>query len=154
MKRFSSSQHSIQVPMQAVCLWYPLCLALGSSKDKPCSYPVQLVQDSFQKFVPHNYEKMSIAFSLHQASTEKNDHKTFPHLCIVIKGSAVYPSCRRLHQEVELPAGFTCERCVLQLLRQAGEWAAPGGGYIFWSCADISIVDSPGKKTGGGFTCS
>ena len=57
------------------------------------------------------------------------------------------PPCRRLHQEVTLPTDFTCDRCVLQLLRQAGEWAAPGGGYVFWSCADISIVDvdSPGK---------
>ena len=54
-------------------------------------------------------------------------------------------NCRRLHQEVTLPADFTCERCVLQLLRQAGEWAAPGGGYVFWSCADVSIVDSESK---------
>jgi hypothetical protein len=53
---------------------------------------------------------------------------------------------RRLYQEITLPTGFTCDRCVLQLLRQAGEWAAPGGGYVFWSCADISIVDSPGKN--------
>ena len=53
---------------------------------------------------------------------------------------------RRLYQEITLPAGFTCNRCVLQLLRQAGEWAAPGGGYVFWSCADISIVDSPGRN--------
>ncbi len=45
---------------------------------------------------------------------------------------------------VILPDNFTCDRCVLQLLRQAGEWSAPGGGYVFWSCADISIVDSEG----------
>ncbi len=48
-----------------------------------------------------------------------------------------------LEQEVTLPVGFTCEQCVLQLLRQAAEWTA-AGGYTFWSCADIAIVDSPG----------
>ena len=40
-----------------------------------------------------------------------------------------------------LPQGFTCEKCTLQLLRQAGEWAATGG-YVFFSCADISIQDN------------
>ncbi len=51
-----------------------------------------------------------------------------------------------LEQEVTLPMGFTCERCVLQLLRQAAEWTA-AGGYTFWSCADIAIVDSPSKAS-------
>ncbi|CAI8038948.1 hypothetical protein GBAR_LOCUS21685 [Geodia barretti] len=44
-------------------------------------------------------------------------------------------------QEVTLPDGFVCDRCVLQLMRQAAEWSATGG-YIFWSCADISIQNS------------
>ena len=49
-------------------------------------------------------------------------------------------------QEVTLPDGFECDRCALQLLRQAAEWTARGG-YTFWSCSDISIVNSPGKHT-------
>ena len=47
-------------------------------------------------------------------------------------------------QEVQLPANFTCEKCIIQLLRQAREWRAPGG-YIFFSCADVSIVDGNGQ---------
>ena len=45
---------------------------------------------------------------------------------------------------VQLPANFTCDRCVLQLLRQAGEWTATGG-YFFYTCADIEIKDDSGK---------
>ena len=45
--------------------------------------------------------------------------------------------------QITLPENFTCYRCVLQLLRQAGEWVF-NGGYVFWSCADISIIDNAG----------
>ena len=38
---------------------------------------------------------------------------------------------RHVHQEITLPVNFTCDRCVLQLLSQAGEWTAPSGGYVF-----------------------
>ena len=41
---------------------------------------------------------------------------------------------------ITLPDGFTCDHCVLQLLRQAGEWTFPGG-YVFWTCSDIAIQD-------------
>ena len=34
---------------------------------------------------------------------------------------------------------------MIQLLRQAGEWIAPGGDYIFWSCADVSITQAKGQ---------
>jgi len=41
--------------------------------------------------------------------------------------------------QIRLPDGYTCERCTLQLLRQASEWSAGRAQYIFWSCAEISI---------------
>ena len=43
--------------------------------------------------------------------------------------------------QVTLPQNFTCDHCIFQLIRQAGEWVA-NGGYVFWSCADISIQDN------------
>ena len=46
--------------------------------------------------------------------------------------------------QVTLPSDFTCDRCILQLVRQAGEWVATGG-YVFWTCADIAIQDNDGK---------
>ena len=52
---------------------------------------------------------------------------------------------RAFTQEVTLPADFTCDSCSLQLVRQAGEWTAPGG-YLFWSCADITVVDIAGVQ--------
>ena len=48
--------------------------------------------------------------------------------------------------QITLPENFTCYRCILQLLRQAGEWVF-NGGYVFWSCADISIVDNSGTNS-------
>lgn len=39
---------------------------------------------------------------------------------------------------VTLPADVTCDNCTIRLVRQALEW---GSGYIFWTCADIRIVD-------------
>ena len=57
--------------------------------------------------------------------------------------SLCLPSPSTQYITVSLPAGFTCNRCVLQLLRQAGEWTA-NGGYYFFSCADISIQDNAG----------
>ena len=46
------------------------------------------------------------------------------------------------HHEVVLPQDFECERCVMQIQRQAQEffWV----GTVFVSCADVSIVNSPG----------
>ena len=40
--------------------------------------------------------------------------------------------------EVALPSGIICDRCLVRLTRQALEW---GGGYLFRSCAMISISD-------------
>ena len=45
---------------------------------------------------------------------------------------------RATSQQITLPDGYTCERCTLQLLRQASEWSAQ---YTFWSCAEISIQE-------------
>lgn len=52
----------------------------------------------------------------------------------------------RLEQyEVTLPPDFVCERCTLQLIRQAIEFERFGwSDSVFKSCADVSIVDSPG----------
>ena len=63
---------------------------------------------------------------------------TFMHAYLV----ALFSPIRRFYQQVTLPGDFECERCTLQLVRQAAEWTAPGGGYRFWSCADVSIVNS------------
>jgi hypothetical protein len=52
--------------------------------------------------------------------------------------SGLDDSSAQMHQ-VMLPAGFTCDECVLRIMRQASEW---GGAYRFWSCSDISIVTS------------
>ena len=40
--------------------------------------------------------------------------------------------------EVTLPAGVTCEKCLVRLTRQALEW---GGNYLFHSCAMVSISE-------------
>ena len=52
--------------------------------------------------------------------------------------SDFYDVGRAQSYSVSLPAGYTCDHCFIQLLRQATEW---GGGYRFWSCADVTIVD-------------
>lgn len=39
--------------------------------------------------------------------------------------------------QVSLPKDFTCPDCSIRLTRQADEW---GGNYLFWSCADVDIV--------------
>lgn len=45
--------------------------------------------------------------------------------------------------DITLPEDFVCEDCTLQLLRNAAEWGtSTGQPYLFWSCADISIVNS------------
>ena len=59
--------------------------------------------------------------------------------------------CSGYSHEVTLPPDFTCDRCVLQLVRQAAEWSA-AGGYMFWSCADVSIQNRTG--TSQSYTCS
>lgn len=38
-----------------------------------------------------------------------------------------------------LPSGFTCDHCIIRLLRNALEWVTNSGPYIFWSCADVEI---------------
>jgi len=48
---------------------------------------------------------------------------------------------RATSRQITLPDGYTCERCTLQLLRQASEWSAGRAQYIFWSCAEISIQE-------------
>ncbi|KAK3091456.1 hypothetical protein FSP39_019963, partial [Pinctada imbricata] len=48
----------------------------------------------------------------------------------------------RLHHEFTVP-NISCSNCSIQIIRLAGEWwAGPvcGPEYIFWSCADINIV--------------
>jgi len=74
----------------------------------------------------HQYLRLHIELSLHGI-----------FFCIFLPA---YIS--RFYQEVTLPDNFECDRCTLQLVRHAGEWVAPGGVYRFWSCADISIVNS------------
>jgi hypothetical protein len=45
---------------------------------------------------------------------------------------------------VTLPSGFECERCTMQLIRNAAEWfVGRGAPYLFWSCAEVSILSSP-----------
>lgn len=58
-------------------------------------------------------------------------------LALLLAG-VIHP-CSAFSSEIQLPDGFTCEQCIIQLLRQAQEWV---GGYTFWSCADVSIVSS------------
>lgn len=55
-------------------------------------------------------------------------------------------TCSAFNQEVTLPEDFECDHCTLQLVRQAREWTAVGG-YLFWSCADITISNSSGILT-------
>ena len=43
-----------------------------------------------------------------------------------------------------LPIGYTCEKCVIRLLRQASEW---GQNYRFWSCADVTILPHPNASS-------
>lgn len=50
-------------------------------------------------------------------------------------------------QEITLPEDFECDHCILQLVRQAAEWTA-AGGYLFWTCADVTIRDSGGMYVG------
>lgn len=50
----------------------------------------------------------------------------------------MYFACSAFSQEVKLPEDFECVECTVQLVRQAAEWRAPGG-YLFWSCADVTI---------------
>ena len=38
---------------------------------------------------------------------------------------------------MRLPRDLECAGCTVRLMRQAREW---GGGYRFWSCADVDIV--------------
>eukprot|EP00873_Tetraselmis_striata_P022444 jgi/Tetstr1/442708/TSEL_030798.t1 len=54
---------------------------------------------------------------------------------------------------LSLPANVTCERCVLRLTRQALEW---GGGYLFRSCAVVSISEAIDECQGcsGHGTCT
>jgi len=44
----------------------------------------------------------------------------------------------QLNASVVLPANVTCELCLVRMQRQALEW---GGGYLFRSCAFVSIAD-------------
>jgi hypothetical protein len=43
---------------------------------------------------------------------------------------------------VSLPNGFMCEDgCIIQVLRHAAEWFVSANiPYLFWSCADVTIV--------------
>ena len=48
---------------------------------------------------------------------------------------------RRLqHATLILPVRYTCDSCVIRLLRQAPEW---GSKLLFWSCADVTILPHP-----------
>lgn len=47
------------------------------------------------------------------------------------------PTAQR--HEVFIPSNLQCNGCTIRLLRQAREWS---GGYTFWSCADVDIVNS------------
>ena len=47
---------------------------------------------------------------------------------------------RRQQARVNLPLHYSCEKCVIRLLRQASEW---GLDYLFWSCADVTIIPHP-----------
>ncbi|XP_076320004.1 uncharacterized protein LOC143230387 [Tachypleus tridentatus] len=38
---------------------------------------------------------------------------------------------------INLPKKLTCKNCTIRLLRQAKEW---GNRYLFWSCADVSLI--------------
>ena len=40
-------------------------------------------------------------------------------------------------RQVRLPRDLECVGCTVRLMRQAREW---GGGYRFWSCADVDII--------------
>jgi hypothetical protein len=55
------------------------------------------------------------------------------------------------HHEVTLPPGFVCDRCILQIERQAAEFSWID--TVFWSCADVTIVDSPGRCMLASFPC-
>ena len=47
---------------------------------------------------------------------------------------------RRQYADLVLPINFTCNSCSIRLLRQALEW---GPFYLFWSCADVTIIRHP-----------
>ena len=54
---------------------------------------------------------------------------------------------------ITLPAGITCDRCLVRLSRQALEW---GGSYTFKSCALVSITEDTDECNGcsGHGTCN
>lgn len=47
--------------------------------------------------------------------------------------------------DVTLPAGVTCDRCLIRLTRQALEW---GSAYTFKSCALVSITEDVDECNG------
>lgn len=53
------------------------------------------------------------------------------------------PSFSLQHTDITLPEDFVCDECILQLLRNAAEWGTSSGQpYLFWTCSDITIVNS------------
>lgn len=42
---------------------------------------------------------------------------------------------------IDIPTNLECKDCTIRLVRQALEWSQK---YLFWSCADIDIVQ-PGE---------
>jgi len=59
---------------------------------------------------------------------------------------------RAMTHQITIGADHVCDHCILKLTKEANEWrdemdgAKTGDefwmGYVFWSCADVTIVGS------------
>jgi len=56
----------------------------------------------------------------------------------------------KLSHTVTIDGDITCEHCVLRISRQAKEWSTEKDDYVFWSCADVTVVD----ESKGSLVCS